>query len=480
MTTKLALPLALCAVALAGCVTPGASGGGAPPTAQQATASEPAAATDGATDGQTEEATPSTLELVAEARRLIRGEGVPADPARAAELLTEAVEHYSTSALIPLGDLYRQGRGVEADPEKARDLYQRAITAGDFKNGNYALGTLYRSGPLRDPDRAIMHYERSASVGSAPALVALGDIYRTGDGVPVDLERAEDLYTEAEDAGNVGGTYGLGLLYRETDPERAIAYLEQAAAKGRPNALTAIADMYRVGMGVEVNPETARDYYERAIAAGDIGAPSMGLAALYRGPALRDPERALGYFEQAAATGRGTALSGLADMYRRGDGVPRDLGRARDYYEQALEAGDVKNGAYGLALLTSNRTRAAEYYERAAAAGNGAASMALAETARSAGRRTATIDYYRQATTQIGAAIVARSVLKVRGGPLVATLQGLLASAGYDPGVTDGRSTAGYRTALRSFCTAQGIAECDAAAPSAELVTALLTAATAS
>jgi TPR repeat protein len=46
------------------------------------------------------------------------------------------------------------------------------------------------------------------------------------------------------------------------------------------------------------------------------------------------------YFNRAMAAGRSAAMSDLAAMYETGRGVPADLARARQLYQQAADAGD--------------------------------------------------------------------------------------------------------------------------------------------
>lgn len=53
----------------------------------------------------------------------------------------------------------------------------------------------------------------------------------------------------------------------------------------------------------------------------------------------RDLKKARTYFEQAAKQGHGRAAYSLGLMYEAGDGVPRDKNLARSHYEQALGSG---------------------------------------------------------------------------------------------------------------------------------------------
>ena len=60
----------------------------------------------------------------------------------------------------------------------------------------------------------------------------------TGTGTKVDLEKSRYYFEKAVELGSVDALYGLGKLYlkpefSEYDPEKAVEYLELAAAKDK-------------------------------------------------------------------------------------------------------------------------------------------------------------------------------------------------------------------------------------------------------
>jgi TPR repeat protein len=62
--------------------------------------------------------------------RLVRGEGVPSDPARGRELLGRACDQGQTQACAMLADLLEQGAGGPADSSAALERYAKACKAG--------------------------------------------------------------------------------------------------------------------------------------------------------------------------------------------------------------------------------------------------------------------------------------------------------------------------------------------------------------
>lgn len=77
----------------------------------------------------------------------------------------------------------------------------------------------------------------------------------------------------------------------------------------------------------------------------------------------RDPSAAIPFLERAAAGGQTDALHLLATFYRDGNGVPRDLNKARDLYARAA-AENYPPSMFNLADLvrSSDSTRAAQLY----------------------------------------------------------------------------------------------------------------------
>jgi len=68
------------------------------------------------------------------------------------------------------------------------------------------------------------------------------------------------------------------------------------------------------------------------------------LAYLYRKGqgAPQDYPKAKEWYEKAAAAGAAEAMTGLGGLYARGQGVPQDEQEAKAWYEKAAAAGNVE------------------------------------------------------------------------------------------------------------------------------------------
>jgi uncharacterized protein len=80
---------------------------------------------------------------------------------------------------------------------------------------------------------AVREWEGPAAEGDPDAMFNLGQAYRLGRGVVVNLERAEGLYARAAAAGHLqaADTYGL-MLFQDGRREAALPYLQDAARRG--------------------------------------------------------------------------------------------------------------------------------------------------------------------------------------------------------------------------------------------------------
>lgn len=154
----------------------------------------------------------------------------------------------------------------------------------------------------------------------------------------------------------------------------AISELEQLWDEGYIVAAHQIGKAYRDGLGVEIDRETAIEWFRRSADGGnDYSEYALGKLLLERGNALegvnclaraakrgnqyaqyrlgklylegtavpKDVETALSYFGDAAANGNQYAQYVLGKLFLLGQNVPRDEERALRYLERSAEQGNV-------------------------------------------------------------------------------------------------------------------------------------------
>jgi len=165
------------------------------------------------------------------------GQGVPKDPALAAQWIRKAAEQDNATAAFALGVMYHQAMGVPKDDAAAVRWLEKAareVPPAQFvlaklheENGNYA--------------EALNWYRLLASRGDADSQNDVGHMYETGRGVAQNDAEAAKWYRLAADQGNAEAQNNLGALYakgRGVPRDDVLAYMWFAlsAAQNNPPA----------------------------------------------------------------------------------------------------------------------------------------------------------------------------------------------------------------------------------------------------
>jgi TPR repeat protein len=168
----------------------------------------------------------------------------------------------------------------------------------------YQLGRAYAAnGQMAE---AMAAWRKAADKGSTSAMVELGVMYGTGNGVAKDEAQARKLFERAAEAGNPRGVANLAAVSGGTsaDPARGRALLAKAA---------------------ETNPEA--QYQLGMMLAEGAGGP-------------KDEVGARGLFEKAAAQNHAAALERMGAFTQAGVGGPQDKSAAKAYYERSAALGN--------------------------------------------------------------------------------------------------------------------------------------------
>lgn len=175
------------------------------------------------------------------------------------------------------------------------------------------------------------------------------------------LAEARPYCAEAAAQGDGPALYHLAMaLAREGAHARAVEALQQAAGAGVAAALTRLGDYANFGTGpVAEDHAQAVAYYRAAAEQGDLAAvTSLAFMHRYGRGVQRDPARMVALMADAAEGGYHFAQYRLAQVYRRGDGIP---------------------GGADAAMGIPDGGAAARLYRMAALQGNGFAALELAE-----------------------------------------------------------------------------------------------------
>lgn len=120
-----------------------------------------------------------------------------------------------------------------------------------------------------DYAQAIAIWRPLAAKGDADAAFNLGQAYRLGRGVPVDLAAAKGWLEKAAKAGHLDAQTTLGLLLFDSgDHSGGIQWLKKAAERGEPRAMLVYGTALFNGDSVTRDPLMAYAYVSRAAAQG--------------------------------------------------------------------------------------------------------------------------------------------------------------------------------------------------------------------
>jgi cell division septation protein DedD len=120
-----------------------------------------------------------------------------------------------------------------------------------------------------DAAAAVAIWRPLADKGDADAAFNLGQAYRLGKGVPLDLAQAQNWLERAARKGHVDAAATLGLLLFQTGNRlAAMRWLKAAAQAGEPRAMLMVGTAMYNGDGVPEDPVTAYAYVSRAAAQG--------------------------------------------------------------------------------------------------------------------------------------------------------------------------------------------------------------------
>ncbi|MDO4641342.1 MAG: tetratricopeptide repeat protein [Neisseria sp.] len=303
---------------------------------------------------------------------------------QALPLLEQSALSGNGEAADRLGNCYLYGFGTSANRIQATYWFKQAADLGHH-NGSFHLSMLREQNGI--PFCEILPvYTQLAQEGFLPAQTRLMDYY-------AEHNPAQALYWAKQSAEQHSSPKALFFLAQHhqnsSHPDKAAAYqyYRQAAAQGYAPAHWQIGLQYLRGEGVQPNSEQALHHLKIAAHSGIPAAQTeYARQLLANSHNSAHTQEALQWYRTAAAKDDSEAHMALAQLYLIGQYLPHDLQAVRRHADAAAGAnhpralrllGDIYQ--YGLGINASEKT-AADYYLRAAQAGDIAAYLKLADT----------------------------------------------------------------------------------------------------
>ena len=149
-----------------------------------------------------------------------------------------------------------------------------------------------------DYDTAVKQWREPALNGNADAQFNMGQAYKLGRGVPMDLEIAQDWFRRAAEQGHLQATDNYGLiLFQNNHREEAMPYIQASAARGEPRAQYVLGTSYFNGDLVEKDWVRAYALMTRSAASG-LPQATRSLAAMDNYLSLEQRQEAVALAEQ--------------------------------------------------------------------------------------------------------------------------------------------------------------------------------------
>ncbi|KAI9027384.1 hypothetical protein CLU79DRAFT_832767 [Phycomyces nitens] len=261
---------------------------------------------------------------------LLQGQGVNKDPELALEYFIKGAESGDKYAQYIVGFHYEKGLVIKQDISKANNYFLKSAEQG-FGDAQSALGV--RLAEELRYDEAIPWLVRASQMENPRALLKLGIMYETGQGVCQDNILAHKYYERASNVNDPVAQYILGLHYRlgtlglERDHQQTKRFISKSAQAGFPPAQRVLGLMYA-----------------QQLISSNNGQADHARRKNYR--------IALSWFRRAASHGDVRALGLVGFCFEHGYGVSVDHKAAFVYYRKAVSLGGPFQNAAHLAMAT--------------------------------------------------------------------------------------------------------------------------------
>lgn len=211
------------------------------------------------------------------------------------------------------------------DSSKQAEGYEYLLKASEKGHiyATFLVGCYYFygiGGKSIDKQKARIYYEKASDAGCADAMLNLGTMYNSGDGVTKDTHKALMLTEKAANAGNAVAQQNMFVLLRESDPTRAISYLRKSAEQGHANAMRDLGVMTMTGqMGISVDVNKALQLEKGAAEKGNnVAMHDLGYFYANGLGVKKDLDKAAIYFYKGSKAGNQKARTGMSDCYKAG------------------------------------------------------------------------------------------------------------------------------------------------------------------
>ena len=268
-------------------------------------------------------------------------------PEKAKELASYAAERNDGDALKIMGDIHLNGlAGVAVDKKAALTYYSKGASSHKRKASSAALQQLSKDKEFASELFKVQ--EEKAAKGDLDAKKMLAWYYQTGTGVEKNLKKAVELYKETKNYAEL-----VKILNQNQETADILDFLSKSAESSNPELQYMLARIYLEGRFVKADPNKALAWYEKAAASGNMD-------AMYQVGMMKSPLN--------------TAVELYGAMPPAAAAIKKDGKASAEWFKKAAQKGHLDSQyRYALAILAGhdpavkNRTaEAAEWMKKAA------------------------------------------------------------------------------------------------------------------
>ena len=269
--------------------------------------------------------------------------------------------------VLKLARKYYEGLGCERDAKRAFDLYKIMAQRGHVSS-IVKLGCMYFDGDGVECDyaKALECFTRKEVLDDVEAQGLAGFIYDKGLAGPPDYVKAMEYYTKSAENGWDFAQFYLGALYEKLcNYERACFWYEEARKQNYAFAKNSLALLLLNGYGVKQDIKAGYELLKEAVDQGCSMAMCNVAAIHYLGVygMPKDISLVIQMYRNAINAGCSIAKYRLAELYKEGKCVPRDMDLATELYEQSANEGfDKAQVAFGDILMNKMEFEKAIYW----------------------------------------------------------------------------------------------------------------------
>jgi TPR repeat protein len=243
--------------------------------------------------------------------------------------------------ILPLA--WQPDCGWSVDGASRTQPAAHSATRGGVAGGHSSFATAMALRAAGKHAAALPLFRQAAEAGDSAAMGYLGVALLNGDGIPqpqpdsgIDwIQRA--AYKHDPNAMTVyAKVWWEGMRGKQQSMSRALEWYDKAVRAGWPDAMLELADIYRD----HGDYAAATELYRKALRAGSADA-LVGAGRMYADGlgVPRYPREAVCLYHIATERGSSLAMYELGRSYQDGSGVPRDLDVAMSWYRQASKGG---------------------------------------------------------------------------------------------------------------------------------------------